>query len=147
MNVAGRHITSYLVDLLSRRGWEATTRNIVTLILFDLLFGYVEKLNWSEKLYCVLGMQWIGRRTLRVLEKSKRSSAILGKQVLCPILILWNLLITVIIICSIWCSYDYKREYQLGLETTILVNNYTVSWILFGISLVQTFITKNVAIF
>lgn len=25
------------------------------------------------------------------------------------------------------CSYDYKREYQLGLETTILVKNYTVS--------------------
>ena len=25
------------------------------------------------------------------------------------------------------CSYDYKREYQLGLETTILVKSYTVS--------------------
>lgn len=24
-------------------------------------------------------------------------------------------------------SYDYKREYQLGLETTILVKNYMVS--------------------
>lgn len=24
-------------------------------------------------------------------------------------------------------SYDYKREYQLGLETTILVKSYTVS--------------------
>ncbi|CAL5417325.1 unnamed protein product [Camellia sinensis] len=24
------------------------------------------------------------------------------------------------------CSYDYKREYQLGLETTILVKNYTL---------------------
>lgn len=27
----------------------------------------------------------------------------------------------------VYCSYDYKREYQLGLETTILVKNYTVS--------------------
>ena len=27
------------------------------------------------------------------------------------------------------CSYDYKREYQLGLETTILMKNYTVSLI------------------
>lgn len=29
--------------------------------------------------------------------------------------------------CSFDGSYDYKREYQLGLETTILVKNYTVS--------------------
>ncbi|KAI9152819.1 hypothetical protein LWI28_001671 [Acer negundo] len=25
-----------------------------------------------------------------------------------------------------YISYDYKREYQLGLETTILVKNYTL---------------------
>ncbi|KAI8003744.1 Actin-related protein 2 [Camellia lanceoleosa] len=25
-----------------------------------------------------------------------------------------------------YLSYDYKREYQLGLETTILLKNYTV---------------------
>ncbi|BAF23569.2 Os08g0369300 [Oryza sativa Japonica Group] len=57
MNVAGRHITSYLVDLLSRRG---------------LLSHFIELKR--ENMY----------------------------------------------------SYDYKREYQLGLETTILVKSYTL---------------------
>ncbi|KAK6912947.1 Actin family [Dillenia turbinata] len=66
MNVAGRHITSYLVDLLLRRGY-AMNRNA------DF-------------------------ETVREI-----------KEKLCYI------------------SYDYKREYQLGLETTILVKNYTVS--------------------
>ncbi|KAG4938328.1 hypothetical protein JHK86_044469 [Glycine max] len=65
MNVAGRHITSYLVDLLSRRGY-ALNRNA------DF-------------------------ETVREI-----------KEKLCYI------------------SYDYKREYQLGLETTILVKNYTL---------------------
>uniref|UniRef100_R7WD68 Uncharacterized protein n=1 Tax=Aegilops tauschii TaxID=37682 RepID=R7WD68_AEGTA len=62
MNVAGRHITSYLVDLLSRRGLQLSC---IFLILFIVLF---------QKMY----------------------------------------------------SYDYKREYQLGLETTILVKSYTL---------------------
>ncbi|KAH7577169.1 hypothetical protein JRO89_XS01G0215300 [Xanthoceras sorbifolium] len=65
MNVAGRHITSYLVDLLSRRGY-AMNKNA------DF-------------------------ETVREI-----------KEKLCYI------------------SYDYKREYQLGLETTILVKNYTL---------------------
>ncbi|KAF1865337.1 hypothetical protein Lal_00004711 [Lupinus albus] len=65
MNVAGRHITSYLVDLLSRRGYS---------------------LNRTADF-----------ETVREI-----------KEKLCYI------------------SYDYKREYQLGLETTILVNNYTL---------------------
>ncbi|KAM7279912.1 hypothetical protein ACFE04_007046 [Oxalis oulophora] len=65
MNVAGRHITSYLVDLLSRRGYT------------------VNKNSDFE--------------TVREV-----------KEKLCYI------------------SYDYKREYQLGLETTILVKNYTL---------------------
>ncbi|KAK1563314.1 hypothetical protein Q3G72_025843 [Acer saccharum] len=63
MNVAGLHITSYLVDLLSRRGY-AINKNA------DF-------------------------ETVREI-----------KEKLCYI------------------SYDYKREYQLGLETTILVKNY-----------------------
>ncbi|WVZ04735.1 hypothetical protein V8G54_018081 [Vigna mungo] len=66
MNVAGRHITSYLVDLLSRRGYA---------------------LNRTADF-----------ETVREI-----------KEKLCYI------------------SYDYKREYQLGLETTILVKNYTVN--------------------
>ncbi|XLR69531.1 hypothetical protein HN51_016629 [Arachis hypogaea] len=65
MNVAGRHITSYLVDLLSRRGYA---------------------LNRTADF-----------ETVREI-----------KEKLCYI------------------SYDYKREYQLGLETTILVKNYTL---------------------
>ncbi|KAF5188409.1 Actin-related protein [Thalictrum thalictroides] len=64
MNVAGRHITSYLVDLLSRRGYA---------------------MNRTADF-----------ETVREI-----------KEKLCYI------------------SYDYKREYQLGLETTILVKNYT----------------------
>lgn len=66
MNVAGRHITSYLIDLLSRRGYA---------------------MNRTADF-----------ETVRDI-----------KEKLCYI------------------SYDYKREYQLGLETTILVKNYTVS--------------------
>ncbi|KAI8541284.1 hypothetical protein RHMOL_Rhmol08G0049800 [Rhododendron molle] len=65
MNVAGRHITSYLVDLLQRRGY-AMNRNADFETVRDI------------------------------------------KEKLCYI------------------SYDYKREYQLGLETTILVKNYTL---------------------
>ncbi|GFY85126.1 actin related protein 2 [Actinidia rufa] len=65
MNVAGRHITSYLVDLLLRRGY-AMNRTAD----FETVRDIKEKL------------------------------------------------------CNI--SYDYKREYQLGLETTILVKNYTL---------------------
>ncbi|KAH9791852.1 actin-related protein 2 [Citrus sinensis] len=65
MNVAGRHITSYLVDLLSRRGYS---------------------MNRTADF-----------ETVRQI-----------KEKLCYI------------------SYDYKREYQLGLETTILVKNYTL---------------------
>lgn len=65
MNVAGRHITSYLVDLLSRRGYA---------------------MNKSADF-----------ETVREI-----------KEKLCYI------------------SYDYKREYQLGLETTILVKSYTL---------------------
>ncbi|KAK9061279.1 hypothetical protein SSX86_018459 [Deinandra increscens subsp. villosa] len=65
MNVAGRHITSYLVDLLLRRGYA---------------------MNKSADF-----------ETVRDI-----------KEKLCYI------------------SYDYKREYQLGLETTILVKNYTL---------------------
>ncbi|KAJ0053367.1 hypothetical protein Pint_03036 [Pistacia integerrima] len=65
MNVAGRHITSYLVDLLSRRGYA---------------------MNKTADF-----------ETVRQI-----------KEKLCYI------------------SYDYKREYQLGLETTILVKNYTL---------------------
>ncbi|CAL9014864.1 unnamed protein product [Prunus brigantina] len=65
MNVAGRHITSYLVDLLSRRGYA---------------------MNRTADF-----------ETVREI-----------KEKLCYI------------------SYDYKREYQLGLETTILVKNYTL---------------------
>ncbi|KAM1009176.1 hypothetical protein ACFX13_045479 [Malus domestica] len=65
MNVAGRHITSYLVDLLSRRGYS---------------------MNRTADF-----------ETVREI-----------KEKLCYI------------------SYDYKREYQLGLETTILVKNYTL---------------------
>ncbi|KAG6400675.1 hypothetical protein SASPL_137517 [Salvia splendens] len=65
MNVAGRHITSYLLDLLMRRGY-ATNRNA----------DFETVRNIKEKL------------------------------------------------CYI--SYDYKREYQLGLDTTILVKNYTL---------------------
>ncbi|XP_056168746.1 actin-related protein 2 isoform X5 [Syzygium oleosum] len=64
MNVAGRHITSYLVDLLSRRGYA---------------------MNRTADF-----------ETVREI-----------KEKLCYI------------------SYDYKREYQLGLETTILVKHYT----------------------
>jgi actin-related protein 2 len=66
MNVAGRHITAYLVDLLSRRGYA---------------------MNKTADF-----------ETVREI-----------KEKLCYI------------------SYDYKRESQLGLETTILVKNYTVS--------------------
>ncbi|XP_022939518.1 actin-related protein 2-like isoform X2 [Cucurbita pepo subsp. pepo] len=65
MNIAGRHITSYLVDLLSRRGYS---------------------MNRSADFEAVREI----------------------KEKLCYI------------------SYDYKREYQLGLETTILVKNYTL---------------------
>ncbi|KAH0973422.1 hypothetical protein GBA52_025578 [Prunus armeniaca] len=65
MNVAGRHITSYLVDLLSRRGYA---------------------MNRTADF-----------ETVREI-----------KEKLCYI------------------SFDYKREYQLGLETTILVKNYTL---------------------
>ncbi|CAL5370406.1 unnamed protein product [Camellia sinensis] len=65
MNVAGRHITSYLVDLLLRRGYA---------------------MNRTADF-----------ETVRDI-----------KEKLCYI------------------SYDYKREYQLGLETTILVKNYTL---------------------
>ncbi|KAJ0972542.1 hypothetical protein J5N97_020501 [Dioscorea zingiberensis] len=65
MNVAGRHITSYLLDLLSRRGYA---------------------MNRTADF-----------ETVRDI-----------KEKLCYI------------------SYDYKREYQLGLETTILVKNYTL---------------------
>ncbi|KAL1547395.1 Actin-related protein 2 [Salvia divinorum] len=65
MNVAGRHITSYLLDLLMRRGY-AMNRNA----------DFETVRNIKEKL------------------------------------------------CYI--SYDYKREYQLGLDTTILVKNYTL---------------------
>jgi actin-related protein 2 len=65
MNVAGRHITSYLVDLLSRRGYA---------------------MNKAADF-----------ETVREI-----------KEKLCYI------------------SYDYKREYQLGLETTILVKSYTM---------------------
>ncbi|KAK3039100.1 hypothetical protein RJ639_028846 [Escallonia herrerae] len=65
MNVAGRHITSYLVDLLMRRGYA---------------------MNRSADF-----------ETVRDI-----------KEKLC------------------YTSYDYKREYQLGLETTILVKNYTL---------------------
>ncbi|XP_056168744.1 actin-related protein 2 isoform X2 [Syzygium oleosum] len=65
MNVAGRHITSYLVDLLSRRGYA---------------------MNRTADF-----------ETVREI-----------KEKLCYI------------------SYDYKREYQLGLETTILVKHYTL---------------------
>ncbi|KAL4192021.1 hypothetical protein AMTRI_Chr06g191940 [Amborella trichopoda] len=65
MNVAGRHITSYLVDLLLRRGYA---------------------MNRTADF-----------ETVREI-----------KEKLCYI------------------SYDYKREYQLGLETTILVKNYTL---------------------
>ncbi|KAI7741923.1 hypothetical protein M8C21_024302 [Ambrosia artemisiifolia] len=68
MNVAGRHITSYLVDLLLRRGYA---------------------MNKSADF-----------ETVRDI-----------KEKLCYI------------------SYDYKREYQLGLETTILVKNYTASYL------------------
>ncbi|XP_075510862.1 actin-related protein 2-like isoform X5 [Primulina tabacum] len=67
MNVAGRHITSYLVDLLMRRGYA---------------------INRTADF-----------ETVRTI-----------KEKLCYI------------------SYDYKREYQLGLETTILVKNYTACW-------------------
>ncbi|KAK1282514.1 Actin-related protein 2 [Acorus calamus] len=65
MNVAGRHITSYLVDLLLRRGYS---------------------MNKTADF-----------ETARQI-----------KEKLCYI------------------SYDYKREYQLGLETTILVKSYTL---------------------
>ncbi|KAK6155365.1 hypothetical protein DH2020_009613 [Rehmannia glutinosa] len=65
MNVAGRHITSYLVDLLMRRGYA-----------MNRTADFETVRNIKEKL------------------------------------------------CYI--SYDYKREYQLGLETTILVKNYTL---------------------
>ncbi|CAM8891312.1 unnamed protein product [Rhodiola kirilowii] len=65
MNVAGRHITSYLVDLLSRRGY-AMNKNADFETVRDI------------------------------------------KEKLC------------------YVSYDYAREYQLGLETTILVKNYTL---------------------
>ncbi|KAL0344157.1 UNVERIFIED_CONTAM: Actin-related protein 2 [Sesamum angustifolium] len=65
MNVAGRHITSYLVDLLMRRGYS-----------MNRTADFETVRNIKEKL------------------------------------------------CYI--SYDYKREYQLGLETTILVKNYTL---------------------
>ncbi|CAN1147655.1 Actin-related protein 2 [Linum perenne] len=65
MNVAGRHITSYLIDLLSRRGYS---------------------MNRNADF-----------ETVREI-----------KEKLCYI------------------SDDYKREYQLGLETTILVKHYTL---------------------
>ncbi|XP_074265907.1 actin-related protein 2-like [Silene latifolia] len=65
MNVAGRHVTSYLVDLLTRRGYA---------------------MNKAADF-----------ETVRQI-----------KEKLC------------------YTSYDYKREYQLGLETTILMKNYTV---------------------
>ncbi|KAK2647731.1 hypothetical protein Ddye_015220 [Dipteronia dyeriana] len=64
MNVAGWHITSYLVDLLSRRGY-AMNKNAA----FETVREIKEKL----------------------------------------------------------CYISYKREYQLGLETTILVMNYIVT--------------------
>ncbi|ESW33573.2 hypothetical protein PHAVU_001G086466 [Phaseolus vulgaris] len=65
MNIAGRHITSYLVDLLSRRGYA-----------LDRTTDFETVREIKEKL-CYL-------------------------------------------------SYNYKREYQLGIETTILVKNYTL---------------------
>ncbi|KAG2261418.1 hypothetical protein Bca52824_068497 [Brassica carinata] len=71
MNVAGRHITAYLVDLLSRRGYAMNKTAD-----FETVREIKEKLCY------------IGHVT---------SS-----------------------------HYDYKREYQLGLETTILVKNYTL---------------------
>ncbi|KAL0450819.1 UNVERIFIED_CONTAM: Actin-related protein 2 [Sesamum latifolium] len=77
MNVAGRHITSYLVDLLTRG-----VRNIK------------EKLCYIRcTSLCIFGC--------------------LGLDVL-------------VLTLSSLHSYDYKREYQLGLETTILVKNYTL---------------------
>lgn len=37
-------------------------------------------------------------------------------------------------------SYDYKREYQLGLETTILVKSYTVSMLTCFVSIWSLFV-------
>ncbi|KMZ66213.1 Actin-related protein 2 [Zostera marina] len=65
MNVAGRHITSYLIELLLRRGYSMN-----------------RKADFE---------------TVREI-----------KEKLC------------------YVSYNYKREYQLGLETTILVKEYTL---------------------
>ncbi|KAL0761541.1 hypothetical protein Bca101_077691 [Brassica carinata] len=71
MNVAGRHITAYLVDLLSRRGYALNKTAD-----FETVREIKEKL-------CYIG---------------KATSS----------------------------YYDYKRECELGLETTILVKNYTL---------------------
>jgi hypothetical protein len=39
-----------------------------------------------------------------------------------------------------YLSYDYKREYQLGLETTILVKSYTVSMLTCFVSIWSLFV-------
>jgi actin-related protein 2 len=68
LNIAGRHITSYLIDLLLRRGYA-----------FNRTADFETAREIKEKLCYV--------------------------------------------------SIDYKRECQLGLETTILVKQYTVLWL------------------
>ncbi|CAM8898564.1 unnamed protein product [Rhodiola kirilowii] len=92
MNVAGRHITSYLVDLLSRRGY-AMNKNAD----FETVRDIKEKLCY---------VRWgLISSVFSCLRK-------------------WNLAKCNTL--SLKCSYDYAREYQLGLETTILVKNYTL---------------------
>lgn len=95
-------------------------------LIVSTLFTMIQLVNWN--VFIFVGMQWIGLLILRLSGKSKKNSATLGEEAtkLCCRWVIALSFNTKYIIYS----YDYKREYQLGLETTILVKNYTVSWIL-----------------
>lgn len=76
MNVAGRHITTYLVDLLLRRGWVVSRRCYFysnNSLLWLYMWYWDLKTNLSYEV-----MQWIRVLILKLLEISKRSSAMLG---------------------------------------------------------------------
>ncbi|XVE84191.1 hypothetical protein DITRI_Ditri16bG0150300 [Diplodiscus trichospermus] len=97
MNVAGRHITSYLVDLLSHRGRGS--------IFCEKNLSDHKTCNAVDHQVIFFWMSFCRYAMNRTADFEIVRDI---KEKLCYI------------------SYDYKGEYQLGLETTILVKNYTL---------------------
>ncbi|KAF8408453.1 hypothetical protein HHK36_007606 [Tetracentron sinense] len=153
MNVAGRHITSYLVDLLLRRGTESELKlvndSVLPLSLSDMMWelGFPIGVHWDHEYCNPLMVNGQGSEQIGLLGWWCLVTGVDGDPLICCQMKFMRTLEgkgvrvmaryamnrsadfeTVREIKEKLCyiSYDYKREYQLGLETTILVKNYTL---------------------